>query len=88
MFNIVGNTTDYIRSFATTYYHPCGTCRMGSSERDENAVVDENLKVIGIDNLRIADASVIPHIPNVPIAKLCMAIGVGAAERLVFAKAK
>ena len=40
---------EYIRSNAETAYHPCGTCKMGV---DEMAVVDENLKVKGIENLR------------------------------------
>jgi choline dehydrogenase len=78
----IENTIDYIRNFATTYYHPCGTCRMAINQHDRNAVVDEDLRVIGVNKLRVADASVICHIPNVPIAKLCMVIGVAAAERL------
>ena len=46
---------------AETAYHPCGTCKMGI---EEMAVVDENLKVKGIENLRIVDASVMPEIPS------------------------
>jgi len=52
---------EYIRSNAETAYHPCGTCKMGV---DEMAVVDENLRVKGIQNLRIVDASVMPEIPS------------------------
>ena len=52
---------EYIRSKADTAYHPCGTCKMGV---DDMAVVDENLKVKGIQNLRVIDASVIPEIPS------------------------
>ena len=52
---------EYIRSNAETAYHPCGTCKMGM---DEMAVVDENLKVKGIQNLRVVDASVMPEIPS------------------------
>ena len=51
---------EYIRSKADTAYHPCGTCKMGT---DEMAVLDENLKVKGLHNLRVVDASVIPEIP-------------------------
>ena len=51
---------EYIRSKAETAYHPCGTCKMGV---DDMAVVDENLKVKGIQNLRVIDASVMPEIP-------------------------
>ncbi|HWQ37044.1 MAG TPA: choline dehydrogenase [Burkholderiales bacterium] len=49
----------YIRSTATTGFHPCGTCRMGT---DEGAVVDPRLRVHGIQGLRVADASVMPTI--------------------------
>ena len=52
---------EYIRSKAETAYHPCGTCKMGV---DDMAVVDENLKVKGIQNLRVIDASVMPEIPS------------------------
>lgn len=50
---------EYIRRAAATVHHPCGSCRMGS---DENAVVDEKLRVRGIDGLRVADASVFPKV--------------------------
>ena len=52
---------EYIRSKAETAYHPCGTCKMGV---DDMAVVDGNLKVKGIQNLRVIDASVMPEIPS------------------------
>jgi len=47
----------YIRSAATTGFHPCGTCRMGSSA---DAVVDPRLRVRGVQGLRVVDASVMP----------------------------
>lgn len=50
---------DFIRSDATTIFHPVGTCRMGS---DAGAVVDERLRVRGIDGLRVVDASIMPTI--------------------------
>ena len=52
---------EYIRSNAETAYHPCGTCKMGV---DKMSVVDENLKVRGVQNLRVVDASVMPEIPS------------------------
>ena len=51
----------FIRATATTVYHPLGTCKMGGA-RDESAVVDAELKVKGIDGLRVVDASVMPDL--------------------------
>jgi len=49
----------YIRKAAVTVHHPCGSCRMGA---DDNAVVDEKLRVRGLQALRVADASVFPSV--------------------------
>jgi len=48
---------DFARRYGTTIYHPVGTCRMGE---DTAAVVDSRLRVQGIANLRVIDASVMP----------------------------
>jgi choline dehydrogenase len=48
---------DFIREYATTVYHPVGTCKMGS---DARAVVDSELRVRGVQNLRVVDASIMP----------------------------
>ncbi|CAG9831005.1 unnamed protein product [Diabrotica balteata] len=50
-----------IRYLTTTIFHPTGTCKMGPSD-DGTAVVDLELRVFGIDNLRVADASIMPNI--------------------------
>ncbi|MCX6622186.1 MAG: GMC oxidoreductase, partial [Acidobacteria bacterium] len=47
----------YIRATAETCYHPAGTCAMG-------AVVDAELRLLGLEGLRVADASVMPELVN------------------------
>lgn len=51
----------FIRETGTTSYHPVGTCRMGV---DAMAVVDPELRVVGLEGLRVADASVFPTMPS------------------------
>ncbi len=51
----------FIREMGESAYHPSGTCKMGISD-DKEAVVDEYLKVHGIDGLRVVDASIMPTI--------------------------
>jgi choline dehydrogenase len=55
--------TDFIRNTCGTYYHMCGTAKMGIAG-DKMGVVDSNLAVRGIENLSIADTSVFPDIPR------------------------
>lgn len=50
---------EHVRRRVETVYHPVGTCKMGS---DEMAVVDEKLRVYGIEGLRVVDASIMPTI--------------------------
>lgn len=52
-------TLDWARNNSTTIYHPTGTCKMG---KGEGAVVDERLRVHGIEGLRVADCSIMPEI--------------------------
>ena len=61
----------FIAKTASTHHHPAGTCRMG---KDKNAVVNPDLKVNGIDNLFVVDASIIPSLPSGPINALVVAI--------------
>jgi choline dehydrogenase len=69
----------YARQVAHTVYHPAGTCRMGELS-DERAVVDPELRVRGLDGIRIADASVFPTMPAVnPMIGVLM-VGEKAAD--------
>ena len=52
---------DWVRQTAETTYHPVGTCKMGS---DPNAVVDDRLRVHGMEGLRVADASIMPTLTS------------------------
>jgi choline dehydrogenase len=65
-----------IRRNGATAYHQCGTCGMGPSEV---SVVDAELRVRGIDGLRIADTSIIPRIPNAALHAPALMIGEKAA---------
>ncbi|MCC5952447.1 MAG: GMC family oxidoreductase N-terminal domain-containing protein [Acidimicrobiia bacterium] len=69
----------YARSTANTVYHPCGTCAMGDTD-DPMAVVDPELRVRGVDGLRVVDASVFPEITSVNPAITVMMVGERAAE--------
>ncbi|WP_049986121.1 GMC family oxidoreductase [Halobellus rufus] len=52
---------EHVRETAQTIYHPVGTCKMGD---DEMAVVDDDLRVHGVNDLRVVDASVMPRITS------------------------
>ena len=68
----------HIRNRADTIYHPVGTCKMG---KDTLAVVDSSLKIRGLNNIRVADASIMPTItsgntnaPTIMIGEKCAAM--------------
>lgn len=68
---------DWVAREGESAYHPCSTCRMGF---DDGAVVDDQLKVHGIDNLRVVDASVMPYITNGNIYSPVLMIAEKAAD--------
>lgn len=68
---------DFLRQYIQTLYHPVGTCRMGI---DKDAVVDQRLKVKGLEGLRVADASVMPNIIRGNTQAPVMMIAERAAE--------
>ena len=68
----------HLRNRADTIYHPVGTCKMG---KDTLAVVDSSLKIRGLNNIRVADASIMPTItsgntnaPTIMIGEKCAAM--------------
>lgn len=75
----------YIREKSHTLYHPVGTCKMGS---DSMAVVDDELRVHGIDRLRIVDASVMPNIVSANTNFPTMMIAEKAADIVLVTKRK
>jgi choline dehydrogenase len=62
----------YVEQDVSTWFHPVGTCRMGIGA---DAVVDPTLRVLGIDGLRVADASIMPDIVSVNTNAASMMIG-------------
>jgi choline dehydrogenase-like flavoprotein len=70
----------YARSVAHTMYHPACTAKMGDTAKDPLAVVDSRLRVRGVRNLRIADASVFPAMITVNLMLTVLAVGERAAE--------
>lgn len=73
--------SEYLRTTANTVYHPAGTCRMGDPAAG-TTVVDPQLRVLGVDGLRVADASVFPSMTSVNPGITCFAIGERAATLL------
>ncbi len=70
----------YIRRIATTIYHPTSTCAMGV---DEQAVVTPELKVIGVDRLRVADGAVMPRVVSGNTNAAIVMIGEKAADMIL-----
>lgn len=71
----------FIRRLVLTLYHPAGTCRMGR-ESDKMACCDSELRLRGVRDLRIVDASIMPVLPSGNTQVPVMMIGEMAAEIL------
>ncbi len=71
---------DYIRSGVNTSWHMVGTCKMGTGE---DAVVDPQLKVHGIERLRVVDSSIFPTIPSSNTNAASIATGEKAADMIL-----
>ena len=73
---------DYARQRGSTGYHLVGTCHMGPAS-DSTAVVDSELRVRGVDGLRVVDASVMPAVPSANTAAATMMIAEKAADMIL-----
>jgi choline dehydrogenase len=70
----IQDVAQFARQKADSIYHAAGTCRMGPAS-DRGAVVDAELRLHGIDGVRVADASIMPVIVNAPTHAACVMIG-------------
>jgi choline dehydrogenase len=73
---------DFIREHAESAYHPCGTCKMGARS-DPMAVVDPETRVIGVENLRVADSSIFPRITNGNLNAPSILVGEKASDHIL-----
>lgn len=71
---------DYIRATASTVYHPSSTCRMGV---DEGAVVDEKLRMNGLDGIRVVDCSIMPSMVSGNLNAAAIMIGEKASDLIL-----
>ncbi len=76
---------NFILGYCSTVWHVSGTCKMG---RDRMAVVDPQLRVVGVEGLRVADASVMPSITAGNTNAACMMIGEKASDLILGATGK
>ena len=73
---------EHARQTANTTYHPMGTCRMGPADRSDS-VVDDQLRVHGIEGLRVADTSTMPEMPAANTNASALMIGEKAADMIL-----
>ena len=73
---------EFIREHVESAYHPCGTCRMGRAD-DPMAVVDPQARVIGVENLRVADSSIFPRITNGNLNAPSIMVGEKTADHIL-----
>ena len=72
---------DYWKKNMSSTWHMAGTCKMGKSEED-GAVVDSKLRVFGVENLRVADMSVVPIMPNNHTQTTAYLVGLTLGDKL------
>jgi choline dehydrogenase len=72
----------FIRQHCESAYHPTGTCKMGAAN-DPTAVVDPECRVIGVENLRVADSSIMPQVTNGNLNGPTLMIGEKASDHIL-----
>ncbi len=72
----------FIAGHCESAYHPCGTCKMGSP-KDKMAVVDPECRVIGMENLRVVDSSIMPQVTNGNLNSPTLMIGEKASDHIL-----
>ena len=73
---------EFAKEAGLTAYHLCGTCRMGPRD-DRASVVDDQLRVRGLDGLRVADASIMPAVPSANTSAAVFMIAEKAADMIL-----
>ena len=73
---------EYAREAGLTSYHVCGTCQMGPQDNPAS-VVDDQLRVHGLESLRIADASIMPTVPSANTSAAVFMIAEKAADMIL-----
>ena len=76
-----GEWLDYARHYGSTCYHLIGTCRMGPAA-DKTTVVDDTLRVHGVQGLRVVDASIMPNMPSANTYSSTMMIAEKASDMI------
>jgi choline dehydrogenase-like flavoprotein len=74
---------NYWKQTTVSTWHMTGTCKIGKSEKEDNAVVDPKMRVFGVEKLRIADMSVIPFVPNNHTQTTAYLVGLMVGDKLV-----
>ena len=73
---------DVARQRSTTLYHLMGTCRMGVAT-DTTSVVDDQLRIHGLENIRVIDASIMPSMPSANLNAAVMMIAEKGADMVL-----
>ena len=70
-----------LKYLSNTYYHAC--CTLAMNNNNDHSIINDNLQVKYINNLRIIDASILPNIIASPIAVICMIFGYAIGKQII-----